>query len=98
MKEETGLTPDRIYSANRLEQFYEVSQNCINLVPVFAGFMDSDAVVQLSNEHTEFRWIPYDKLPDVVSFPHQAETGLWIYDQFVRNPPSEFLRINQKQS
>jgi dATP pyrophosphohydrolase len=94
IKEETGLTPDRFYSANRLEQFYEVNQNCINLVPIFVGFMDVDSAVQLSDEHTDFQWVSYDKLSVYVSFPHQAETALWIYDQFVQKMPSEFLRIN----
>ena len=94
IREETGLVPDRFYSADKLEQFYEVRQNCINLVPIFVGFMDGEATVQLSAEHTEYQWVPYDRLSEHVSFPHQATTARWIYEQFVLKSPLEFLRIN----
>lgn len=96
IKEETGLVPDRFYSANRLEQFYEVSQNCINLVPIFAGFLDHDAPVTLSHEHSEFRWVAYDRLSEHVSFPHQAEAAKGIYEEFVRKEPAENLRVKLK--
>ena len=33
--EETGLVPDRFYSANWTQTFYEHKQNCINVIPVF---------------------------------------------------------------
>lgn len=46
IKEETNLIPDRFYSANTLEAFYEVNQNCINLVPVFVGSIDTGQEVQ----------------------------------------------------
>ena len=47
IKEETGLVPDRFYSANTIEAFYEVNQNCINLIPVFVGFIDTEYEVRL---------------------------------------------------
>ena len=37
IEEETGLIPDRFYSADILEQFYRPDQNCVILVPVFVG-------------------------------------------------------------
>ena len=39
IEEETGLVPDRLYPAELIEQFYEPAQNCVNLVPVFVGFV-----------------------------------------------------------
>jgi dATP pyrophosphohydrolase len=64
VKEETGLVPDRFYSANTIEAFYEVNQNCINLIPVFVGFIDTKQEVRLSHEHSEYRWITADKADD----------------------------------
>ena len=37
IEEETGLIPDRFYSADILEQLYRPDQNCVILVPVFVG-------------------------------------------------------------
>ena len=91
--EETGISPDRFYSADRLESFYEVSQNCINIAPIFVGFIDSEQPVVLSSEHREFKWVPYTDVSNYVSFNHQAETCQWIYERFIAHEPFDFLRI-----
>jgi dATP pyrophosphohydrolase len=94
--EETGLIPDRLYSVNKLEQFYEANQNCINLVPVFVGFIDSDQPVRLSPEHGEYQWVSPDEATNLLCFEHQAETMRFIEDMFVKQKPLEFLRIKIK--
>ena len=96
LKEETGIVPDRFYSANHLQQFYEASQNCINLVPVFVAFLDSDKEITLSSEHTESMWVSYDQVGKHVCFPDQAKSARYIYDHFVAAKPLDFLRIEIK--
>ena len=96
IKEETGLVPDRLYSANTLESFYEVNQNCINLVPVFVGFVESDQTVRVSDEHSEHKWVSPEESADFVSFEHQTETMRMIEAKFVKQAPSEFLRVKPK--
>jgi dATP pyrophosphohydrolase len=96
IREETGLVPDRLYSANEVELFYEVSQNCINIVPVFIGFIDSDQVVRLSSEHSEYKWISPDESGNFLSFPRQIETMQMIDTRFVKQKPFEFLRIKRR--
>jgi len=93
IKEETGLTPDRFYSANTMEAFYEVNQNCINLIPVFVGFIDTDKDVQLSHEHSEYKWITVDEAQDYLVFSHQEEMLQTIERLFVRNKPNPMLEI-----
>ena len=93
IKEETGLVPDRLYSSNELEIFYEVGQNCINLVPVFVGFMDSEQAVSLSHEHCEHRWISPGECKNYLPFEQQWNMIMTIERNFVRNTPPEFLRI-----
>ncbi len=93
IREETGLIPDRLYSANDVELFYEVSQNCINLVPVFVGFIDSDQVVTLSPEHSEYKWVSPDEAAGLLSFEHQTRTMRMIEAKFVKQEPLEFLTI-----
>ena len=94
LHEETGIKPDRFYSANQLQQFYEVGQNCVNLVPVFLAFVDSDCEIVLSEEHTDYMWFFYDQVGDHVAFPDQADSARYIHEHFVIREPLSFLRIN----
>jgi len=93
IREETGLTPDRFYSSNLLESFYEVSQNCINLVPIFVAFIDREQTVQLSHEHSDYRWISLSEADQYLAFHHHRQNLQTLETLFVHNPPNEFLRI-----
>jgi dATP pyrophosphohydrolase len=93
IKEETGLRPDRLYSADEVELFYEVSQNCINIVPIFVGFIDMDQAVKLSDEHCEYKWISPDEAVKYLSFENQADTIHTIEEKFVKRQPWKFLEI-----
>ena len=94
IREETGLVPARLYSADETEIFYEHRQNCINMIPVFVGFVEGDPTVLLSrNEHDAFRWITAEAAPEFLSFPIQVATIQWLEARFVRDQPPDFLRI-----
>jgi dihydroneopterin triphosphate diphosphatase len=93
IKEETGLVPDRLYSANDVEVFYEVSQNCINIIPVFIAFIDSEQPVTLSWEHSEFKWVSAEESAAFMSFEQQVKTMHMLEKKFVKQNPLEFLRI-----
>jgi dihydroneopterin triphosphate diphosphatase len=93
IQEETGLTPDRFYSANSLEAFYEVEQNCINLVPVFVGFLDTDQAVRLSREHEAYQWITVDEADQYLIFRHQKETLRMIEVEYVQHTPNPLFEI-----
>jgi dATP pyrophosphohydrolase len=93
IKEETGLIPDRFYSANDVELFYEVGQNCINMVPVFVGFIDSDQEARLSIEHSEYKWVTRTEAAGMLSFEHQTKNMHMIEKRFVEKKPFEFLKV-----
>ena len=76
-----------------LEQFYEVGQNCINLVPIFVGFVRPDQTVALSEEHSEYKWIPLEEAARYLIFQHQRDMLAFIERHFVRETPHDFLRI-----
>jgi dihydroneopterin triphosphate diphosphatase len=96
IKEETGLVPDRLYSANEVELFYEVSQNCINIVPIFVGFIDTPQRVELSTEHSEYKWATREEAETLLTFDQQKKTIGIIEDKFVRQKPIEFLKITTR--
>lgn len=93
IREETGLVPTRFYSANETEVFYESQQNCINVIPVFVGFVEADARVVLSAEHDEFRWVSAEEAKELLPFGVQVATIQRLEATFVRGAPPEFLRI-----
>ncbi len=96
IKEETGLVPDRLYSANEVELFYEASQNCINIVPVFVGFIDSPQTVELSSEHSEYKWATREEAETLLTFTRQKKTIAIIEATFVHQKPLEFLKITTR--
>lgn len=92
-KEETGLTLTTLYSADICEQFYEADRDAITLTPVFVAYAPSDSVVQLNDEHNDFRWLPLDEAAALLPFAGQRATLEHIKKEFVDRRPNPLLRI-----
>ena len=60
LKEETNLTPSKMFIADHVSSFYEKHGDRINFVPVFGIEVDSMDVT-LSDEHCEYKWVELDK-------------------------------------
>ena len=74
IKEETGLIPRKLYSADLLEQFYDTDYNVINLVPVFLAFVEENSKVILNAyEHSGYKWISVDAAEDFLIFNNQIK-------------------------
>ena len=58
LKEETGLTPIRMFIADHVSTFYEKNGDLINLVPVF-GIETETKRITLSSEHSEYKWMDF---------------------------------------
>jgi dATP pyrophosphohydrolase len=93
IREETGLVPERFYTADICEQFYEAGLECISLVPVFVGFIDPMRVVVLDDEHSEYRWMTFSEAQAVVPAPGQRAMIEHVRQEFVARRPTEWLRI-----
>lgn len=95
IKEETSLRPQRLYSANMIEQFYDTDYNVINLVPVFLALVDADCEVVLNpKEHSAYKWIDLDEAEDYLEFDNQLENIKKIDKNFIQRAPSKFLEID----
>ena len=93
LKEETGLTPDRFYSAEFIEKFYELNMEIIALSPAFVGFVEGEPDIKLSHEHREFLWVTVDEAIDKVVFYEQKAAFRHIEKYFIESEPPEFLRV-----
>ena len=95
VEEETGLRPDRFYSAYICEQFYEADRNAISLLPVFVGFAPDGATVRLNAEHSDFRWVSFDEAIRMVPFAGQRKVLKHIREEFIDNEPNPWLLIQE---
>jgi dATP pyrophosphohydrolase len=78
MKEETGLTPVRLYNVSRVELFYQHRSDEVALVPVFAAFVAADQSVRLGPEHDSFEWLTFSAARRRLAWPreHRALTDI----------------------
>jgi len=95
-REETGLTLSSLWSADVLEQFYEVDKECITVVPVFVGFVPPDAQVFLNSEHDAFQWLPFDEAAKLYSFPGQRKALAAVKEEFIDRTPNPHLKIEME--
>ncbi len=93
LREETGLTPETLYSADICEQFYEAARDAIVMAPVFVAFVDADAAVVLNPEHSDHGWMSLDGALEQVEFGGRRRVLRWIDAEFIQRKPSEHLRI-----
>jgi dATP pyrophosphohydrolase len=96
-REEAGLTPTDLYSANMTQSFYAAVDDCIVVFALFVGFVPADAEVRLSPEHDAYEWIAAEKGPEYFAFYQQQECLENIEKYFIHRRPSEYLRIRIPQ-
>ncbi|MBL7047130.1 MAG: NUDIX pyrophosphatase [Candidatus Marinimicrobia bacterium] len=72
LKEETGLTPVRLFVVDHLSSFYQSFKDRINLIPVFGIEVESDEVI-LSDEHLEYRWVNLEEALSLLSWEQQRK-------------------------
>jgi|WetSurMetagenome_2_1015567.scaffolds.fasta_scaffold190241_2 dihydroneopterin triphosphate diphosphatase len=82
LKEETGLAPIRFWVVPHTNVFYVPSHDIVNLSPVFAAQVSSDAAPVLSIEHSAYEWLPFASAVARLVWPGQR-TGLEIVHQYI---------------
>ncbi len=93
--EETGLRPDRFYTADYLESFYLEKYNIICHSPVFVAFIDQEQDVTLSpTEHDEFKWLSISEALSYLEFSGQRAALMHIEDQFIKKEPNKRFLLN----
>ncbi len=73
LQEETGLTPQKIYSIPRINTFYLAISDKICMSPVFLSIVDSDKCT-ISDEHTEYKWATFEEASKLIHWPNQVES------------------------
>jgi len=84
LKEETGLTPLKMFVADHVSKFYETNGDRINLVPVFGIEVDSNSV-KISQEHCDYKWVDLNGALDLLVWRGQKEAIQVVHDMVVSN-------------
>ena len=71
-KEETGLYPEKLWSIDTVNYYYDPEENIMNLIPVF-GILVNTQVITLSDEHQSFEWLDIDQVQDRLLWDQQKK-------------------------
>lgn len=82
VKEETGISADRLSIVPYIASFYFEADDSIHNVPVFAVEVPKHADIQLSPEHEDFVWLDFDHAWQRLVFPGHRE-GLRVLRDYI---------------
>ncbi|HSW87108.1 MAG TPA: NUDIX domain-containing protein [Rhabdochlamydiaceae bacterium] len=91
IQEETGLTPDKLYSADAVETFYMPTINKIAFVPVFVAFVEKMHVRLSPDEHDAFEWLSFEEAKKRLVWSEQQRCIIVVHERFVLSRPNDLL-------
>lgn len=91
--EETGIAIDTLLVLPYVASFYIAGTDTVHLVPVFAAMVDEHAVIELSDEHQEYRWLPAGDARRTLLFPSHKE-GLDILEEVILGTAEPGLSVS----
>lgn len=82
MKEETGLSPLRLWTASHASTFYDYTTDTLNVCPLFAAQVCHMHEPTLSSEHERYAWMPYEQARWHLVWPSQRD-GLEVMEKYI---------------
>lgn len=83
IKEETNLTPEKLWIAPNINSFYSPDDEYISLIPVFAAKVSPNSEVTISSEHSEFKWVNKDEAKNLLAWEGQRKSVEVITEYFI---------------
>ncbi len=84
IKEETGLTPKKFWTAPNINSFYYPEGDYISMLPVFAALVEKNSKVVISDEHTEFKWVKPSRTKKMLAWQGQRNSVDIITEYFTK--------------
>jgi dATP pyrophosphohydrolase len=91
--EETQVCVPNLYRSDYIETFYQPDKNRIMMMPLFVTYLEGDVVVQLNQEHTEYRWVNLAQAKEITPYASQHRAYEHVWQLFVEQTPNELLKI-----
>jgi len=83
LKEETNLTPLKMWAAPKVNSFYSSQNDSICLIPVFAVQVKKESKVIISDEHSEYKWVTSDEAKRLLAWDGQRKAVELIEEYFL---------------
>ncbi len=97
IREETNLVPKRFWTAPNINSFYYPEGDYISMLPVFAALVEKDSKVQISHEHTEYKWLNAEEAKKLLAWQGQRNSVDIISEYFLKEISSlNFVEIQIK--
>ena len=84
LEEETGKKPKKLFVADHIASFYDARNDRIQMVPVF-GIEVENSDVQLSDEHSEYKWVSFEEALTLLTWKGQKEGLRTVHDEIISN-------------
>ena len=95
LKEETNLTPLKMWVAPKVNSFYSSQTDSICLIPVFVVQVKKKSKVIISNEHSEYKWVTSDEAKRLLAWDGQRKAVDLIEEYFLNEKSFlKFIEIN----
>ncbi len=82
LEEETGLLLKRFWTVPIVDSYFDIQNDTVQMVPVFAAEVDTARNVQLSHEHQRFEWLTYVAIRNRIVWPGQRQ-AIEIVHEFI---------------
>jgi len=74
IKEETGFIPLKLWTVPNMNSFYTHESDSITVLPVFAALVKNNIEVNLSKEHTDFKWLNSSSAKEYLAWDGQRKS------------------------
>jgi len=80
LREQAGLIPARLYSADFINQFYDHLADAIILAPSFAALIEDTSTIQLAGDYNDYAWCDLEETVSRLPWSNQRWAVRHIYD------------------
>jgi len=95
IREETSLIPEKLWIIPNINAYYSPKDDPIYHIPVFAALVNENHEVNISSEHSEFIWAPYEKSHKLLAWEGQRKSQYIIKEYFAGNSSYCFIEIKK---
>ncbi len=93
LREETSLVPHALYTAERLDLFYDPIADAVQVVPIFAALVADEARVVLDSSHEAYAWCTFVEAAELLEFAIHRETVAHVARTIVASTPAAWRRL-----
>ncbi len=81
--EETNLKIEKLWVVPNINCFYSAEEDTIYNVPVFAAKVNSNSMVKLSDEHSDYKWVDAGEAEKVFAWEGQKKSIRVLTDYYL---------------